>query len=57
MDESKLFSDCILDFVRDKNKFEEIDCLFEKIPDEVFAAIVDSASSDKRRAESRPPGS
>ena len=55
MDESSLFSDSILDFVRDGDDFEEIDRLFEQIPDEVFAAIVDSASSDERKAEPRPP--
>ena len=54
MDESELFSDSILDFVRDKDKFEEINRLFEQIPDEVFAAIVDSASSDEQRGEPRP---
>ena len=39
MDESEFFSDSILDFVRDEDEFEEIDRLFEQIPDEVFAAI------------------
>ena len=48
MDESKLFSDSISDFVRDEDEFEEIDRLFEQIPDKVSMAIVDS---DKRRAE------
>ena len=51
MDESKLFSDSISDFVRDEDEFEEIDCLFEQIPDKVSMAIVDS---DKRRAEPCP---
>ena len=55
MDESELFSDSILDILRDEDEFEEIDRLFEQIPDEVFTAIVDSASSNKRRAEPRPP--
>ena len=54
MDESELFSDSILDFVRDEDEFEDIDRLFEQIPDKVFTAIVDSASSDKRRGEPRP---
>ena len=55
MDESSLFSDSISDFVRDKDEFEEIDRLFEQIPDEVFAAIVDSTSSNERKAEPHPP--
>ena len=54
MDESSFFSDSILDFVRDEDKFEEIDHLFEQIPDEVLAAVVDSASSDERKAEPPP---
>ena len=57
IDESNFFSDSILDFVRDEDELEEIDHLFEQLPDEVFAAIVDSASSDKRRAEPCPPAS
>ena len=44
-----------IDFVRDEDELEEIDHLFEQLPDEVFAAIVDSASSDKRRAKPYPP--
>ena len=38
MNENKLFSISILDFVKDRGEFEEIDHLFdEEIPDEVFA--------------------
>ena len=44
----------ILDFVRDEDEFEEIDRLFEQIPDKVFMAIVGSTSSDERKAEPQP---
>ena len=54
MDESSFFSDSILDFVRDEDEFEEIDHLFEQIPDEVLAAVVDSASRDERKADPAP---
>ena len=40
----------VIGFVRDEDEFEEIDHLFEQIPDKVFVGIVDSASSDKRES-------
>jgi len=49
MDES-FFSDSILEFVNneeDKEELENIDYLFGQIPDEVFTAVVDSASSEQ----------
>ena len=55
MDESSFFSDSILDFVRDEDEFEEIDHLFEQIPDEVLAAVVDSASRDDEKLSPAPP--
>ena len=54
MDES-FFSDSILEFINDEEdeeEFENIDYLFGQIPDEVFTAVVDSASSE-RTAEPR----
>ena len=54
MDES-FFSDSILEFINDEEdeeEFENIDYLFGQIPDEVFTAVVDSASSEQT-AESR----
>lgn len=56
MDESEFFSDIILDFVKDKDKFEGIDCLNTLLTN-FFVAIVDGASSDEQRAELSPPGS
>ena len=50
-DESKFFSNSILDFVRDEDDCEEVDHLFEQLTDKVFTAILDSGSSDERRAE------
>ena len=50
MDES-FFSDSILEFINDEEdeeEFENIDYLFGQIPDEVLAAVVDSASSEQR---------
>ena len=54
MDESEFFSDIILDFVKDKDKFEGIDCLNTLLTN-FFVAIVDGTSSDEQRAEPRPP--
>ena len=51
MDES-FFSDSILEFINNEEEVENIDYPFGQIPDEVFTAVVNSASSE-RTAEPR----